>query len=166
MQPFPRCSDIIQTDRTCQSEDRCRFQIKSTRRLWCSTVVMVGLPDAVKLISSLDLLHPEAEDGLQADAGEGLERGGDAGLFRAHRAGPAGLRGSEGRIQRLRLQTFWCCPVTQILIDFSHSHVPFYSDKTQVLSVHTSCQYQDRPVDGDRQGCPCTSTVFLAVALN
>jgi len=35
--------------------------------------------------------HPETEDGVQTDAGEGLERGGDAVLLGAHCFGPAGL---------------------------------------------------------------------------
>lgn len=36
-------------------------------------------------------VHPEAEDGVQTDPGEGLECGGDAGVFGAHSFGPAGL---------------------------------------------------------------------------
>ncbi len=36
-------------------------------------------------------VHPETEDSVQTDAGEGLECGGDAGLFGSHCFGPAGL---------------------------------------------------------------------------
>lgn len=39
----------------------------------------------------------EAEDGVPADPGEGLERGGDAGLLWADRSGSARLHRSEGR---------------------------------------------------------------------
>lgn len=41
--------------------------------------------------SPLLSVHPETEDGVQTDAGEGLECGGDAGLFGAHCVGPARL---------------------------------------------------------------------------
>lgn len=64
-------------------------------------------------------VHPETEDGVQTDAGEGLERGGDAGVLGAHRFGTAGLHRGQGRGSAactLYLLVFSLSPLSQCLI--------------------------------------------------
>lgn len=65
-----------------------------------STMVM---PSLTSSISPQPLcVPPETEDGVQTDTGQVLERGGNAGLLRAHCPGPAGLHRGQGRFQHVR----------------------------------------------------------------